>query len=319
MKTMHPLENKISIGYSSSNFTSEQWQHILGKYAKYIHDIYFSPIEELCFQTRRNTYNFKTTTIEERSAQLADVVKSANELGIKTKLVLNVPNMISNVDDNVKQYFLYKERFSIDYVTTFVSVAEEIKKIDPDVKLLCSYNQGITSIEMLKEILEKNIFCAIVLGERFLHNFKAFDLVKSHDTKMELLVNNGCMLNCGSFCSTYGFCEGNFYKNLSEKGILGLYAETSILPEELYQFYIPSGLIDVYKLSTRPCEFWELSNMLESYVSGNSESYIKENIRNYHLYARLAFFMKYYTEMDYSMLISEKRHIWNKLGFNTSD
>lgn len=310
---------KLSVGYSSSYFNFEQWKQIIEKYSDYIHDIYFSPVEDLCFQTRRNTYNFKATTIEERREQISEIIKLAQKNDIKTKLVLNVPNMISNVNDNVKQYLLYKERFSIDYVTTFVSVAEEIKKYDSNAKILCSYNQGITNIEMLKNILEKNIFYAIVLGERFIRDFKAFELIKNYGVKNELLVNNACMLNCGTFCSIFRYCESNFNKNLYNKGINRLYAETSLFPEELYTYYEPSKLIDIYKLSTRPCEFWELDNMIESYISGVSEKYLCNDIRNYHLYGRLTFFIKHYGELDYYKILSLKKQIWDDIVYNGSN
>lgn len=313
---MIQLNKKLSVGLSLSYISLEQWECVLKEYSSYIHDVYFSPIEDLRFQTRRNTYNFKKSTSEERSEALSCLIKLARELGIKTKLVLNVPDLIDNLDDNVKQYIVYKERYSIDYVTTFIKAAKEIKRIDPEAKIICSYNQGITSVNMLKRFLEQELFYAIVLGGRFLRHFNAYKLVKDFGVKTELLVNNACMLNCGSFCSTYGYCENNFTKNLCNKGITYLYGETSLLPEELSFYYFPSELIDIYKLSTRPCGYWELSHMLESYTKGSSIEFLKNDVRSYHLYGRLAFLIKYYEKIDLKEMLDIKTHIWSTLGFD---
>jgi len=308
------LKNKFSIGISFYKMKSNDWLKILYKYKPYINDIFFSPVESLEYQTRRNVYNYDTQSIAFLESELDTVLYAAKRLGLTLKMVLNTPQFIDNPEKLIVAYKNYKCRYEIEYITTFQSCARRIKEIDNTQKIICSYNQGIKSYNELKDILDTQLFCTIVLGTRFLRDFNAFRLIHNYGQKIELLLNNGCMSNCESFCKfPNNYCITNFSKNLTQKSIDLIYAECSIFPEELHKYYLSNNIVDYFKLSTRPIHFEEMCNMLSSYIEGNSMKYINSNIYNYHLYSRLAHFGKYYKILDYNQILHEKETIWNHL------
>lgn len=310
------LNKKLSVGISMNLITADQWCDILKQYSKYIHDIYFSPVDSMLFQSRRTIYDFSNTTIEQRENELKQVIESARKHNIKLKLVLNSKEVRDRFDDCVDKYKYYKDLYEIEFVTTYIEIARRIKAYDNTARIICSFNQGISSRTMLEEIIKEKLFYGIVLGERFLHDFAAFKLLNEAHVIMELLVNNGCMLNCGCFCvNNVPFCKDNYYKNLEKKGLVHLYAECSILPEELTYFYAPTNSIDIYKLSTRPIDYNEISNMMESYTTGESKSFIDKNKRNYHLYCRLTHFSPFYNDIEYNDLVEIKKEMWHNLGY----
>ncbi len=308
------LYKKFSIGVSFYRMTSRDWINIFSKYGFYINDIYFSPIESIDFQTRRNVYNYETQSQSFLESELNDVLAAASSMGIARKIVLNVPMLHSKVDLLVSTYEKYKAKYDIEYVTTFLTCAREIKKLVSSQQIICSYNQGITSCQDLECILKDGIFDSIVLGTGFFRNIEAFHLIHNYGSKIELLLNNGCMTNCTSFCRLPNrYCEGNFIANLSHKDINLLYAECSLFPEELHKYLDPLQLIDYYKLSTRPIYYDSLVDLLSSYIQGESLSYIEAKTSNYNLYARLAHFHTYYKELEYSEIIEHKKKLWQKI------
>lgn len=307
------LNKKLSIGVSFNKMTSQNWIDIFREYGTYINDIYFSPIENVNFQTRRNVYNYECQNQDFLESELAAVLTAASKMGIARKLVLNVPMLRSQIALLLFTYEKYKEKYDIEYVTTFFSCAREIKKSVPAQPIICSYNQGITSLVDLENILNDNVFYSIVLGNNFLRNIEAFRLIHKYNQKIELLLNNGCMIDCTSFCGLPNrYCESNFKANILRKGINHLYAECSLFPEELHKRLIPLRLIDYYKLSTRPIHYDVLIDLLSSYIQGESYSFIKKRVCNYNLYGRLAHFHSYYQELQYSKIISYKKSLWEQ-------
>lgn len=306
----------LSLGISFFYISIEDWKEILHKYSEYIHDIYFSPYDLEDYQSRRNVYNFQHLNEIERGKQLSAVLDFARSQGIRLKLVLN-SNYFRNVPiDICKTYALYREKFNVDFVTTFVEGAKDIRTSFPDVEIVCSYNQGIKSLSELDSLLGLNVFDYYVLGQRFIRNFDAFRLIHSHGKKVELLVNNGCMHNCVSYCSIPNYCMNNFYKCLQNKGHHALYAESSLFPEELALFYFDSGLIDLYKISCRPIQKQELLDLLASYLTIETKSFIEKDVSNYHLYARLTHFSPFYSRFSFEDLLKFKKNIWEELGYD---
>lgn len=313
---MSYLNKKLSVGVSLSLISASQWCGILTQYAEFIHDIYFSPVENMLFQSRRTIYDFSRSTVEQRMGALERIIDCARRCGIELKLVLNSIEIRDNFDDTIKMYQKYKDCYGIDYVTTYLGIAHKIQEYDSESKIICSFNQGIKSHKELESILDEHVFYGIVLGERFLHDFDAYKIVKEHDVQFELLVNNGCMLDCGRFCvNNVPYCRNNFQKNLSQKGIVHLYAETSLMPEELTYFYAPSKLVDIFKLSSRPTDYDEITNMLASYTSGESRTFIEKDKKYYHLYGRLTRFEPYYNDIDYRVLENVKKEMWKSIGY----
>lgn len=306
----------ISLGISFSHISVDDWKEILYKYAYFIHDIYFSPYSLVNYQSRRNVYDFNNTSTEERREQLTDVIDFARKNNIKPKLVLNSIFFKTNPDEVLRLYSHYNEKYGINYITTFANGAVLIRKAFPDTKIVCSYNQGILNYDGLKELLQMDLFYSFVLGQRFIRDFDAFRLIHSYDKQVELLVNNGCMHTCTSYCSIPNYCWANFDKSCRGKGYHALYAESSLFPEELALFYFDSGLIDLYKLSCRPIQKKELLNLLDSYISVDSKTFINKCNDNYHLYARLTHFSPYYPKFCYDNILDFKKHIWEQLGMD---
>lgn len=315
MKSESQLYKKFSIGISFYRMSAEDWINVFSQYSQYINDVFFSPIESLDFQTRRNIYNYDTQNQEFLDSQLKTVLDAAKQKGIARKIVLNVPIFIDNEETLLRAYEKYKDNYNMEYVTTFLSCAKRIKEMDSTQKIICSYNQGITTHQELERILETDVFYSIVLGTNFLRDFNAFNLIHRYKQKVELLLNNGCMPNCKSFCRLPNiYCESNFADNLSRKDINYLYAECSTFPEEIHKHYLTSNLIDYFKLSTRPINYGGMVDMLSSYITGNSWSYIRSSVINYNLYGRLAHFHKHYGELQYAQILNYKKEIWENLN-----
>lgn len=305
------LFRRFSIGISFYKMTSDEWIKILDQFNSYINDVFFSPIESIDFQTRRNIYNYDKQDQNFLEAELRTVLRAAKQLGIARKLVLNVPMFYNRVEPLVTIYEKYRREYEMEYVTTFLPCARQIKSIDCTQKIVCSYNEGIKTYNELENILATNVFCSIVLGTCFLRDIHAFKLVHKYNQKVELLLNNGCMTNCESFCSLPNrYCVANFAENLSKKDINSLYAECSIFPEELHKYLLATNLIDYYKLSSRPTYFDGLVAMISSYINGDSYTYINQNINNYNLYGRLAHFSPYYKVLQYEQILKDKDCIW---------
>jgi len=301
------LPKKFSVGISYSLMNTDQIISILDKYNKFIYEIYFSPVEKLKYQTRKYIYDFDRTSKEERLKGLSKVLEYSKKNDIKLNLTLNAHN---NVEEQLELFFYYNSLFNINYVTTFSSVAHSIKNKFDFNNIICTYNEGIDGILKLQKIIASQLFSKIVIGGSLIRNFNAFHLLNKSNIKVKLLLNNGCMFNCNNFCRNKILCKQDFYNQLRIDGINKMYAQQSILPEELHNFYISSNLIDTYKLSTRPISLQELDLLLESYIEGDSKKYITSNIDNYHLYARLNHFCRFYQQIDYDDIICKKEKIW---------
>lgn len=308
------LYKKFSIGISFCKMDADDWIDILDKYHFYINDIFFSPIESIDYQTRRNIYNYEKQDQAFLEVELNKVLNAARRLGIVRKIVLNVPKFLDNPDELLIAYQNYRSSYNIEYVTTFLSCARKIKEIDSSQQIICSYNQGIKTEQELENILESDLFFSIVLGNNFYRNLNAFRLIHQYGQKVELLLNNGCMPNCVSFCKLPNkYCRNNFTENLLHKGINYLYAECSMFPEEIHKYFLPNDLIDYYKLSTRPIYYGGMIDMLSSYIDGDSSKFINHSVTNYNLYGRLAHFSGYYKELKYEEILKNKEAIWEQI------
>lgn len=306
------LFNKLSIGISFGYITSEELIRLFDKYSDYIHDVFFSPTESIRLQTRLNIYNFNNTSNDERINELDKVIRFVKSKGIRTSLVLNASmSSPEYMMDILEQYY---NRYAIDSVTTTKSVAKLIRQSSFNLPIVCSYNEGIRSMNDLYSVIDSRLFNSIVLGNSFVRNFQAFSHIKERGLSTILLVNNGCSFGCTNFCrsSKDNYCKLLFDKRLNDIGsATKLYAQQSLFPEELFQYYKDNQNFDVFKLSSRPISYLEYDDLLHSYTLGNSFDFIQKSPRNYHLYARLGHFRDYYKEYDYYKIIEEKKNIWN--------
>lgn len=314
MNTGFQLYKKFSIGISFYKMRAEDWISILQEYQSYINDIFFSPIESIAYQTRRNVYNYETQTQEYLDKELSKVLEAAKRLGIYRKIVLNVPALYNRPDELVSIYLKYKNKYDVEYVTTFLQCARKIREIDTSQSIVCSYNQGIKNHIELERILDSDVFNTIVIGTNFFRDIVSFRLIHKYGKSIELLLNNGCMTDCESFCRlSNSYCKSNFEKHLSNEDINALYAKCSMFPEEVHRNLLPLNIIDYFKISTRPIHYGSMTDMLSSYIEGDSSKYISARINNYNLYGRLAHFHQYYELLDYDLIIKNKEFIWDRL------
>lgn len=305
------LFNKLSVGVSFGYITSEEQIRLFDKYSDFIHDVFFSPTESVKLQTRHNIYNFSSTTNEERLKELDKVISFVKRKGIKTSLVLNAS--MSSPEYMMEILESYNKRYVIDSVTTTKPVAKLIKQSSIQLPVVCSYNEGISTLNDLSIAIESELFDSIVLGNSFIRDFRAFSLIKEHGLSTILLVNNGCSFGCAKFCQSNpaNYCKNLFDKKLKDcGGATAVYALQSLFPEELIRYYYNNPNIDVLKLSSRPITYAEYEDLLQSYTSGNSMDFISKTSRNYHLYARLGHFADYYKDFDYDKIVRNKEHVW---------
>lgn len=308
------LYKKFSIAISFGQITATELKEVLFKYHKSIHDVFFSPTESLLYQTRRNNYSFESTTDDQRKRDLFDVLSYAKQLGIACSMTLNA-SMVP-LQEQVETFIRYKKNIEIDCLTTTSAIARKIRELGESVPITCSYNEAITDTQKLQGRIDSGLFNSIVLGGRFLRDINSFRYVKDHGISTILMLNTGCSENCTSFCRSkvHDYCINLFKKNLLHESVSELYARQSTFPEEI-KFYENAGVIDVYKIASRPITQKELLLLLKSYTSLDSTKYIKQSSRNYHLYGRLAHYAPYYSEMDYDCIWGYKMKLW---GQNTN-
>ena len=169
------LKGKLSVGISFGYMTSAELIGLLDEYSEYIHDVFFSPTESLRLQTRLKIYDFSSTTNEDRLSELDNVIFFCKGKGIRISLVLNAS--MSSEEYLYELFEHYNERYGLDSVTTTSSVARLLKEKRIIVPIVCSYNEGIKNYEDLQSILNAGLFDSIVLGNSFIRDFKAFELI----------------------------------------------------------------------------------------------------------------------------------------------
>ena len=306
------LRRRFSVAVSLGQISPEEYINILGRYKDYIHDVYFSPTESLKYCTRKNIYDFSSTSNEERQSMIRKILVFAQENGIEISLTLNAS--MASASEMADLFEQYQSWIHLDHLTTTQDVAKIIKRRNYHIPITCSYNEAIVTHKHLMEILNDDMFDTIVLGGRFLRDLKAFELVKAFGKSTVLMLNTGCCINCFSFCKNPNkhYCVELFRKNLALLGIEYMYANQTVFPEEIGTYYLPSGTVDVFKLASRPIKSEELNNMLFSYTSLDSYSFIEKSIRNYHLYGRLSHFVPHYTQLNYKNILKYKESIWDK-------
>lgn len=305
------LTKKFSVAVSFGLINPDEYIAVLGKYKDYIHDIFFSPTESLRYQTRNRIYDFDTTSNDERRQMLGQVLSYARSNGIACSMTLNAS--MASAEEQAEAFKSYNSLYQIDQLTTTLEIGKLVREQGADIPMICSYNEAITNRGHLLKVLDSGLFQTVVLGGRFLRDLEVFELIKGRGIKTVLMLNTGCCMNCASFCKVrnQNYCRDLFNNNAAQMGVEAMYAAQSIFPEEIKDYYLPSGMIDIFKLASRPIDGEELDTLIESYVSLDSKSYITRSIKNYHLYGRLAHFVPYYKDFDYERIVDMKRSLWD--------
>lgn len=123
----------------------------------------------------------------------------------------------------------------------------------------------------------KNLkYCdTIVIGRRYIKNLDFMKQVKEkYHVKIELLLNCACNFACNYHCFN-GSCEASQKQQIEANGIDKCVAWQSLIPSELKLY--PEGLIDLYKLSTRPSSLEWMNFEMNLYSSEKSLSELNFN------------------------------------------
>lgn len=105
---------------------------------------------------------------------------------------------------------------------------------------------------------------AIVIGNKWIRSLSFMKKMKEkYGLKIELLLNCACHSLCDARCAKGINCNSLQDVLIEKEGLNWCVAQQSIIPSELK--YYPEGLVDFYKLSTRPAELSWIHEEMDLY------------------------------------------------------
>lgn len=289
---------KFSVGLAM-NTNVEEFESFMKRYNKYIDNIYVSlPLGDK-FHGRDYIKNqFRNIEMVELFWKLVELIK-------KYEVCIEV---VFNTDDLTKEDFekcaaeLTKHDLSPGKICVLDWYYDIAKNIFPDVKIVRSVNCMPDDIELFCEASKR--YDEVVVGRQNIRNSELFKRLKQH-SEVVLLLNNGCSHICGG-CNTFNYCEGMYKKAVEIHGAEKIYALQSIMPYELHSNFFDFSDISLFKLSTRNADTEFITKCIDSYISNNAEEYVKENIHNYMLWARLGWHIPHYSEFSFDRIAQYK-------------
>lgn len=187
--------------------------------------------------------------------------------------VFEIPVILFLALDFKIKYEKYKK---VDSVVCLGRYAKYIKWIFPKATFTYSFCNNIDKLNTR----DLKYFDTIVIGRKYLKNIEFMRTLKDkYNLKIELLLNCACHSLCNYKCF-----DDSCYKLqkslIDSKGIDWCVATQSLIPSELNLY--PDGLIDIYKLSTRPSTLEWMQAELDLYsgkkfLSDLDFSYFKPN------------------------------------------
>lgn len=161
----------------------------------------------------------------------------------------------------------YEKYKKVDSVVCVDRYAKYLKKIFPKASFTYSFCNNLDNLnpKSLK------YFDTIVLGRKNIRDLSLmYDLKNNYNLKIELLLNCACHSLCNNKCYD-GSCKKLQNYLIDKNGIDWCVATQSIIPSELNLY--PEGLIDIYKLSTRPSTLDWMQTELDLY---SGKKYLSE-------------------------------------------
>ena len=258
---------KFSLGISLK-LSLRDYEDVFRRYKDMIDEIYFSPPFERKFQSRPSiSDHFRN---KDNVTKLLAILKMAMNNNINLELVIN-SKLFLNDDDVERCHMWCKENnIVIKSLCTFNHLIKKAKELFGDIKYICSYNQNSRTYKDLENI--NPLFDEVVLGNNFIRDVKAFEILKLRGFKVRVLLNNGCSHNC-NWCSNghANLCQLTFERNLKHKSFEFLFAIQSVFPFELVEFYEKLNCVDSYKLSSRTQNKDKFFDILKVYLDGYFE------------------------------------------------
>lgn len=295
--------NKFSIGLTLLASTKEEWFKIIDKYHNSISYIYYSPNINGFFS---RGLVFDVTELDD--SEQYDVLNYARSKGIQTELAINT-NKDFNKDDLSKILYDERAKHIPDSIVTYSRFLDTCINVFPECKYTLSYNEGIRHPRDIEKIDKR--FTSIILGNRWIRDRSMFETVKENGFEVELLVNNGCSHNC-QYCFTDGKCQYYFNMNIARYDINVITAINTIFPFELSEYEL-WGIIDNYKLSTRPHSYEMIVFLLESFINKNNldNLFINNNSEHVDSIFNLKHYRPFYSFINMSEVVRIKKDEWN--------
>lgn len=300
---MNDNKKLFSIGLSLG-ISLEEYYKLYDKYNNYIKSIYFSPPFEEKFHTRQIIVDqFSDPKNVEKFYKIIEFFKKE---GVILDCVLNRPSINKEI---VEKYINNIKDLNVDQFTCIDSLIDYLSDEFPNADKISSFNNNF-KIQNLDNISHK--YNTIVIGKNLLRDKDNIEKIYNKGFNVKLLVNNGCSFNCYGCMSGNINCEKTFINNLKHNNVQLLYAMQSFYPDELDKLLsILNFPIESIKISNRTDNYDYLDKCLDSYINNNdTKKYIDEDINNYRLWSRLAYFNPYFKEFNQDEIVKVKKKIW---------
>lgn len=299
------FRKKFSLGLLMDT-TLDEFEVFLDKYHEYIDNFYFSlPLGDHMHSRQKVVDQFHNPQLLSQFWKQLDMIRSHN---IKLELLFNA-RACTTEDVLTGRRMMDAHGFTPDKIGIVDSVYDTVREVYPDLDLVYSFNNYPSSASSYDA--HGHEYSEYVIGRQHIRDLSVFEHI--HGTlhgRTILLVNNGCSHICGG-CSTHEHCYSSHEIALHKHSAEYLYALQSVMPFELEEDYIGLSNIDLIKISSRNTNIEYLEKCLKSYLYGNEDQWIQEDIQNYSLWAHLTWHMPYYPSFDLGRIIDIKRNIYS--------
>lgn len=287
--------------------SAREFDRFLDEYHPYIHSLYFSPPLGKRYHTRsRVALEF---LIPGKKRLFLHMLARARAYGIELELLFNTLRVDGGMVEAARAY-LEEHGLAPDSVCYLLPYEADVLRAFPAQKRILSFNNGFLSPRGIHAVLDAHAgISSVVLGSLFIRNNRFFSQLSARGVSPYLLLNNACSFNCDTCNNTASVCEAPFRRNLAHHSVEYLYALQSIFPEELTDGTIDTDKVALFKISNRSSDLTFLKNALDSYMTGEMQSYIKKDRRNLALWGRAGFFWPYFKRMDVDRVFAYKAEI----------
>lgn len=278
-----------------------EWQRFLVKYKPHIYSVYFSlPLGDR-FHSRFNVLQqFHDPNVVEQFWKLLKITESE---GVELEMVLNTSSLVEGDVAKSKEE-LDAHGVSISSITISDKYYDEVSSIFHGVSINYSFNNHLENPD---DIPVGREYKHIIIGRKNIRNYGMIQSLRDHGMDPVLLLNNGCNHFCG-WCGGPEHCGMAFSRIEGEFDLDYLYALFSIMPYELDE---NPGWDDIriLKVSSRNSDVDFLDKCLDSYIHCKDAELVGKDSSNYFLWARLAWFSRYYKELNLEKIRAYKREI----------
>lgn len=162
--------------------------------------------------------------------------------------------------------FFYEKYKKVDSIVVRSEYIPFLKKLFP----YATFSYSIQNDFALTKLKNLEYCDTIVIGRRYIKNLKFMRMIKEkYNIKIELLLNCACNFACSYHCYD-GSCESSQRQQIEKNGLETCIAWQSLVPSELKLY--PEGLVDLYKISSRPSTLEWLQEEMDLYSSSKSLS-----------------------------------------------